>query len=233
MFKQSRVLSGAIAVAALLAAGSAVHATGVPTVSFSYVAGAASYTVAPDSSVDIPLFLEETFTGGDDLLSSEGGLFNAGVSISTSDTTEDSITGSQSDPGFAGPSSSTGTGTDNMLMEGAAIDGPYPDGTLNSATSTRLIPLGTVTIDTGSDVGTTTYDVDRYNSLGGNTLTARNLYDLDATNNNGLPGVTDTTTVPTYPAATASTFELITVPEPASLALALLAVPGLVGRRRR
>jgi hypothetical protein len=220
------------------------------TISYQYVVADSSFnnvsnvSVASGATVTVNLYLQETVTGTDSsLIASENGLFGAGVFVTKSGTTGDSTVSSiagntATEPaGFQGPLSSGTTTTSAHLLESTSTSDTTggPSGTttggnvstVNGTTTTDVL-LGTLTLKGGSVGSTTTYTVESYKNFSGgdgNTLTFTNIDDLDVTNTN-----------PAYTGADNATFSFtVTVtPEPSSLLLCGLVVPGVgIGVWRR
>jgi hypothetical protein len=212
--------------------------------SYFYVAGQANYSAAPNSDVQVPLYLQEVSNDNTSLLADESGLWAAGVSVST--------TGAPSSPaliaallgnsgavpngfdGIVGPvnvsSASASLLENNNLMDTEGVlAGPQQNGVSE-------VFLGTLTVHTGAIAGqTTTFTVGPYDVNSGNTFTNNNLYDLDDNLDPGNPLGADSL----YASAAATTFSVSTaaVPEPGMIELlavgAVILIPGWSIRRKR
>ena len=225
------------------------------TITYQYVVADSNFnnvsnvSVDPGATVTVNLYLQEKVTGSDSsLIASEGGLFGAGVFVTKSGTTGDSTVSAitantATEPaGFQGAVASgvNSTNTNAHLLESTSVTDTTggPSGTttggnvstVNGVTTTDVL-LGTVTLKGGSAGSTTTYTVESYKNFSGgdgNTLSFTNFDDLDVDNNAGAG--------PTFNGADDLTFSFtVTVtPEPSSLLLCGLVVPGVgVGVWRR
>jgi hypothetical protein len=217
---------------ALLLAADAFAAT-----EYQYVAGAANYNLSPGGSQLVPIYLQETVTGGTSLIFSEQGLFGAGfevdrlLSLPSSPAHITSATANTAD--FTGATSVGSTASRGDVTEELPLTGftSGPTGTTSATSTIGKVFLGDVNITAGNTVGQTTiFDVGPFlinNQLvGGNTVTDTNSYDLDFSSLS-----------PTFTGATGSAFSVNVVPEPTSGALAVAGgmalVAGLLRRKRR
>jgi hypothetical protein len=205
------------------------------SVSFLYVGVPSPSSVTAGNSTSAEIYLQETLTGGSsDVITSNTGLFGAGVQLSITGHTGGSqatITNFNGDSAFDGsitPSftNSTAGVTENIFV----TDSMGPEGTASTVagTTTRLVPLGLLNISTSAP-GTTTFTVGEFlaNGIaGGNTLdNGGNDYDSNSSN----PAYTGVGTSTTTFVVTATA-----VPEPAA-ALGMIVLGGglLLSRWRR
>lgn len=207
------------------------------TYSYLYVGGQSTYTgVTPGSTIDVPLYLQETNSDGstNSLIASEDGLAGAGLSVnfaSASDSGPTTITGISPNSGtpttgFDDILDQTFTSGSAALLEQVGFSdsdgvaaGPQNDGVSE-------VFLGTLALQASSNSGeTTTFTIGAYDPNNGNTVTFDIGYDLD---NNADPlnpaGASDL-----YFSAASTDFSVTTssVPEPASLSF-LFTVSGLM-----
>jgi hypothetical protein len=183
-------------------------------ITYQYVAGQATYAASPGQAVSVPIYLRETVTGAStSLIFSENGMFGAGFSVGQIGTPV-LYTLAANTAEFSGPS----TVNASSLTESIA---PTATAGVFGATSPggiRDVLLGHVNLTAGS--GSTTFNVARYDHLGGNTLTNTSFFDLDFPQAGA-----------SYVAVQGGSF-LIAVPEPAGVAMLLIPLTVLIRRRR-
>jgi hypothetical protein len=210
------------------------------SVTFSYVGIANPVTVVAGNSTQAEVYLKEVLTGGSaDVLSANNGLGGAGVALSITGSTGTSatITGFSGDAAFDGQSNPIFTTTTATLTENIGTDdtsGPEGSTSTVSGVTTRLVPLGMLSIGT-TGAGTTTFSVGAYAPvvmgtplIGGNTLDPADNLDYDITSTSpAYTGVETTQTTFTVTATGAS------VPEPAAMGMIALGGGLLLNRWRR
>jgi len=198
--RQKCIGLGAVTIWALLCAATAASAA----VTFDFVAGQPSYSVAPGGTTPVPIYLRETLTGSSSsLLALEDGLFSAVAQASQTGTppsTPATITGADrdatnfdelDDTTFA-PAVATvgGSRRFNDAHGTAVIVDPFD-------ANVRRVSIGTVTITAGSaPAESTTFQ-----------LADRPGRDDTLTWNNGM--ILDSQITP-------STFSVVTTPEPST-----------------
>lgn len=197
--------------------------------SYSYHAGAADFTAATGTTIQVPIYVREIVTSPSiSLLVDDGGLYSGGVAVSRTGFTGSSagitsITGNTASTPANGGFSGGNSAATNPNPSTATLD--ISVGTsMTGAAATNLgdgeyrVLLGTLLILASTDSGISTFSLDK---LGiGTTMTNIGRV-LDTTSND-----------PHYSAASASSFTVTTlVPEPSSL-LGLCALMFVVKRRR-
>jgi hypothetical protein len=219
-------LFGACLVLALLAAGPARAG-----LIYQYVTDQSAYGGFPGQVVNVNVFLQETVTApSTSLLASEGGLFSGGFYVveQGNPTNPATIIGLKQNPAFVGDLSSAFNARQARLLEDALFNTSGVTGTVKGNVTDIL--LGTLTVKLGGQ--TTSFLVEPYKfapksfggtGLDGNTLTFLNGFDLDVTNNGGLPPPVTFTGADAAPPFTFTA----AVPEPGTLALALVAAAGV------
>lgn len=201
---------------------------------YSYVTDSASYNATPNQATAVKFYLQELLTGGDtSLINSENGVFGVGLKVvrSGGGPTTPSILGTlaPNNADFGGPGSKNegaATLAFSIAIAPTATSGVRPGNTAGGTETTpaNRIFLGTVQMTAGSGPGTTSFSLQPFDNLGGNTLTNTNGYDLDFSSTN--PAFTGASANPT-------SFSVNVVPEPAGLGLVGVAcVAGLLRRRR-
>jgi hypothetical protein len=211
------------------------------TYSYFYISGQTSYTgINPGSPINVPLYLQEVNSdaSANSLLTSEDGLFAAGVGVafsSSSGGTATTITGVSPNSG------SPTTGFDDILDESSTGSSAAVLEQLNFSDSDGVaagpqtngvsdVFLGTLTLQASSTPGqTTTFTIGAYDPSNGNTVTFDSGYDLD---NNADP-LNPSGAADLYSSAAPTDFSVTTssVPEPASLSM--LMASGLMLLRGR
>ena len=209
---------------------------------YSYVTNQSNYNATPGQTVTANVYLKETITSGTtSLINSDGGLYDAGYSVTqvgtlpSSPTELLSILGStQNFPGglFAtNPNNSSTFMGEETAVSTSANSGP----TLNvvdpnNSSLTDEIQVGTVTFTAGSSAGVTSFTLGNYKwnaALTGQTGNYTNTYNsfdnLDY--NKSSAGITGANQAP-------ETFSVTVTPEPGSLGLGLMGLSGLLIRRR-
>jgi hypothetical protein len=219
---RSKVLCSAVLTVAALAT------TAPAAVTYSYVTDTPSVTKNAGESFTVHLYLRETVDGGSaSILTAENGLLGAGVRV----TRNASAAADPTDLTDINPSTalSGGPGTKDVAAGNAGFSGSVSLSATQGAQPVDLgggvsqVLLGTLDLVAGLVPGeATTFTIAKLNASNGNTATFTNFYDLDVAR----------ASAPAYAAATPSIFTVTVVPEPATLGLALLALP-LLGRRRR
>lgn len=147
---------------------------------YSYVALPSTLTLTPGTTANVEVYLQEALSGSNSsLVVADGGLFNAGVSVSAVSGNTANIISGNGDSSFAGPVSTTVTNSSASFLEGVAItDLSGPVGTVMG--NVRDIPLASISIR-AQKPGETIFDIGEFNSLGGNTLDfAGNDLDFDS-----------------------------------------------------
>jgi hypothetical protein len=198
---------------------------------YQYVSDKPVYSGFPGQVVNVNIFLQETVTGSStSLLASEGGLFSGGFYVVENGNSA-TITGLNPNPAFAGGFlSSNFTATQARLSETESIFAlTGVGGTVNGKVTDVL--LGTLTVKLGGAPSSTSFLIEPYrfapkglfggSGVDGNTLSFLNNFDLDVTNSGGAPP-------PAFTGADAAppgSFD-VAVPEPGTLALALVAAGG-------
>ncbi|HEY1683674.1 MAG TPA: choice-of-anchor tandem repeat GloVer-containing protein [Tepidisphaeraceae bacterium] len=188
---------------------------------YSYVALPSTVISTPGSTATVEIYLQETLSGSSNsLVAADGGLFNAGVSVSAASGMTASIVSGSDDSSFGGPGLTTITASAASFLEGTAItDLSGPEGTVAGAV--RDIPLASISIH-ATKPGETVFDIGEYNTLGGNTLDfAGNDLDIDSTD-------------PAYKGAgDGFTTLIVYTPEPLSGAASLAAMGVYASLRKR
>jgi hypothetical protein len=208
---------------------------------YQYVTPLTSYTTASNVSLAVNIYLDEILSGGStSLITSDGGLYGAGFSVTQTNNTSSpaltALTGSTTTGApFANGSYKTGITATNELAGSENV----ANGTTSGPTPTAgLILLGTVTI-TPTSAGTYSFSLANYSApakTGGYTQTFGNgpggstslgYFDLDP-NNTGTYAYAGAASDP-------ETFTVTVpgVPEPMALGLISLASMGLLTRPRR
>jgi hypothetical protein len=201
---------------------------------YQYVSDQPVYSGFPGQVVNVNIFLQETVTGtSTSLLASEGGLFSGGFYVVEHGNSA-TITGLTPNPAFTsngGFFSPNFTATQARLTETESISALNGvGGTVNGKVTDVL--LGTLAVKLGSAPSSTSFLIEPYrfapkgpfggSGVDGNTLSFLNNFDLDVTNNGGAPP-------PAFTGADAvppGSFD-VAVPEPGTLALALVAAGGV------
>ncbi len=205
------------------------------SVMYSYVTNQSLYLATPGETVAVQMLLRETVTDGDpSLLGSEGGLLGAGCSIlqdallATEPASISSILPDDSATGWGadGLFDSSFDATSAALLAAIGFDSTQPPVIIDQGGGVSDVLIGTVYITAGSILGETTgFTIDRRDEFTGNTVTYATSWDLDNYDPN-LGG-------PAYANAAPSAFDIIVVPEPASLTVLAIGALGLMARRRR
>ena len=212
---------------------SAMRARGAVT--YQYVTDFTSYTVAANGTLTIDLYLQETVNAGSvSLLTSEGGLEGAGILVSRTTGSLSFAALSEATPNtqsFSGPSYV------NPVLSSAASfteGAPFTSGVTATAvpgdTGVSRILLGSVTVTTMSGGLNTTFTLSPYvnsnSTIGGNTLTNTNFYDLDTGATAGSVAYSNTEDNP-------YSFTVDALPEPAVGGPVFMLAMLLSGRRAR
>lgn len=202
------------------------------SVEYQYVTSAPTLTATPGSTMTIPVFLQETLTGGStSIINSDGGVAGAGFKMVMDSGTATLMSVNPDTTDFQGPTNPSVNGNVAGLQE--AIGTSQSSGILTGntgggsfGTAPNEVYLGNVVINPGS--GTSSFRITAYDPSGGNTLTNNNLYDLDITQTSA-PAYVGTTD----PANSVPNSFTVSTPEPASISLLGLGALGLLARRRR
>ena len=229
--RTSTRLQWAIALVSLVLLPVAASAQAIATTySYFYIAGQSAYTVYPDVTVNVPLYLEEVNSdqSTNSLLASESGLSAAGVSANLfSGSAANTIVGAAANigpvpTGFDDPSSA---GFVNSISSATITEStdPFPFGSdlVGVEAGPQIhgvseVYLGSITIEGGALVGQeSTFSVGDVSTSFGSTFTNNNGYDLD----NNLDPLNPAGASSLYSSAAATLFSVTTiaVPEPASL----------------
>ena len=171
------------------------------TVTYQYVTDQTAYAVAPNATLTINLYLQETVNAGSvSLLASDGGLEGAGILVTRTSgvssfarlSAETANTGSFS----GGNHLNTVVDGSGSFYEGAPVSGGVTATAVPGETGVSRIFLGTVTAATSSGGLNTTFSLSPYvnpnNSVGGNTLTNTSFYDLDTDSTAGSVSFSNT-----------------------------------------
>jgi hypothetical protein len=212
----ARIAATAFAVTGFLFGISGESAVGAVVYSYGTSAVAPSY--APGAEITLDVFLVETLTSSPSVIAADGGLDGAAFKVVRSDGTA-TIDRVGFNPAFdaAAPfEASVVTPTSATVTDSTAFGSP------GVGLSGDRVWVGSVTFIAPATTGTTsTFDLQRFNSSGGNTVT-RLGKDLDKDSSS-----------PAYTGATGiTTITINTVPEPTAAALLLLGLPYLAMRRR-
>ena len=205
-----------------------VAANASATVQYQYVTDTPTIQASPSQVVPVNIFLQEQVTGVDNsILTSEDGLFGAGVDVQRTGTLPTQpaallglapATGAN---GFNGTPITQVTDADAHGFWGVSL--PASTGVTGTNMGGGIIDvlLGTVDVTAGSQAGVTDFTIGGYQD---NTLTYNSGYSLDDTSAGP----------PAYIGATSSPFTVTTVvaPEPSSIGVLLLASGTLIRRRR-
>ena len=242
------IVMAAMSMAAVLVLGSAARAFGT-TYSYFYTVGPqTTYSVAPNGTVTVPLYLQEVNSdqSTDSLLANEHGLFTAGVNVAfVSGSTLTTITAATANTGavpkaFDNPASmgTVDSGTSAIITESTD---PVPFGTdIEGVQATAgsqsdgisFIYLGSVTIQASPNPGeTTVFTVTSTDPAISSTVTNDYCYNLDNSNDPYNPEGAASLYYGT--AGTNFTITTSSVPEPTTIGLLALGLPLLFRRGRR
>jgi hypothetical protein len=212
----ARFAARAVAVAGFLVGVSGATALG--SISYSYGTNQVTTNYNPGDPVTLDVYLVETLSGSSSLITADGNLDGAAFKVVRT----------------------SGTATISSVAFGAGFDAGAPFNTSSVTTTTATlnestgfgspgvglsgdhVKLGTITFSAPNVAGiTSTFDLQRFNTVGGNTIT-RASHDLDKDSSS-----------PAYTGATGLTqITIITVPEPMSFGLLAIGLPFLAMRRR-
>jgi hypothetical protein len=248
-------MRGKIIAILLLAGWACLAGSAHADITYQYVTDQTTYSaVNAGDTVTVQLFLQETLTNGStSIINTDNGMFGAGVGINQSGTIPANAT-KATDINFNNAAITAGgfgavnsfdlkntasDGSNTALSESIGLGQPSgPQATLFSnsgGTIVNRVLLGTATLQAGAVGTSTTFQITSLfnspnSSLGngneGNTLTVNSGFDLDSDNNNfngggatynGADDINNTFTV-----------TVGVVPEPSSLLLAALGLPGLI-----
>lgn len=231
-------------VLATLALGVAMahrRASASSQVAYDYVTDQTTYSGTPGSVLTVKVFLRETLNGNPSIIDTtpETGLDGAAfevVSTGTRPTNPSLMTAVSPDSAdFADPSYIANVNNSHVsnpnevdLQESTANGATTGVKTGNQGVPSNEVFLGTISVTVGSTAGTTSFNLGEYSVqgfIGGYTITKPDGYDADVSGTaHGQPY--------TGVGSTVNTFNVVSLPEPASASLFLLLGLPLLARRR-
>jgi hypothetical protein len=217
------------------ALGLFVANTGRASDTYTYQPEKSAYTVVLNGSVTVNLYLEEA--GTPSLITSDGGLYSAGVSVENVSGSAVTLTGAPPNAtDFNGGSDYdqplSQTGVTIYEFANSSVSLGNTGGGASTSYSNEIF-LGSVMVTGGASLGATTFTVERDTFAAYDTLTKDSQYDLDSTNNADSGGGATYTGTQAETSPTGNFTVTVVVPEPGTLGLVAAAGASLLLRRCR